>query len=124
MGMLSLRFPGSDGRRWEVLEDRQTSSIHPCVYIYIYMYMRGGPGICVDVLVCPWAPPGWTPLFVPAAAILLEVGGALQHGALVAREFGKPCVAGIDDVLEKFKDGQLVVGLAQIEEKRHRHKSG
>jgi len=69
---------------------------------------REKPLLTGEVLVARATDPGWTPLFVPAAAILLEVGGALQHGALVAREFGKPCVAGIDDVLEKFKDGQLV----------------
>ncbi|MBW2536758.1 MAG: hypothetical protein JRI55_35055 [Deltaproteobacteria bacterium] len=51
-----------------------------------------------DVLVARATDPGWTPLFVNAAAILLEVGGMLQHGALVAREYGKPCVAGIHQV--------------------------
>lgn len=69
---------------------------------------REKPLLTGEILVAQATDPGWTPLFVPAAAVLLEVGGALQHGALVAREFGKPCVAGIDDVLEKFKDGQLV----------------
>jgi len=36
------------------------------------------------------------------------VGGMLQHGALVAREYGKPCVAGICDLLGRLEDGQLV----------------
>ena len=53
--------------------------------------------------------PGWTPLFLNAAAVVLEVGGMLQHGALVAREYGKPCVAGISDATERFVDGQIVV---------------
>ena len=52
--------------------------------------------------------PGWTPLFVNAAAVVLEIGGELQHGALVAREFGKPCVAGIADVMTRIEDGQTV----------------
>jgi len=69
---------------------------------------REKPLVTGEILVAKATDPGWTPLFVPAAAILLEVGGALQHGALVAREFGKPCVAGIEDVMEKFRDGQLV----------------
>ena len=39
-----------------------------------------------DVLVAYTTDPGWTPLFVNAAAVVLEGGGVLQHGALVARE--------------------------------------
>jgi pyruvate,water dikinase len=61
-----------------------------------------------DVLVAYTTDPGWTPLFVNASAIVLEVGGVLQHGAVVAREYGKPCVAGIDRVLSKLRDGQTV----------------
>ncbi len=61
-----------------------------------------------DVLVAYTTDPGWTPLFVNAAAVVLEVGGVLQHGAVVAREYGKPCVAGIDRVMTKLHDGQRV----------------
>lgn len=61
-----------------------------------------------DVLVAYTTDPGWTPLFVNAAAIVLEVGGALQHGAVVAREYGKPCVVGIDQVVTRLRDGALV----------------
>lgn len=32
----------------------------------------------------------------------------MQHGALVAREYGKPCIAGIEQVTERLVDGQLV----------------
>ncbi len=61
-----------------------------------------------DVLVAYTADPGWTPLFVNAAAVLLEVGGVLQHGAVIAREYGKPCVVGIDGLMKKLCDGQRV----------------
>ena len=61
-----------------------------------------------DVLVAVTTDPGWTPLFINAAAILLEIGGELQHGALVAREYGKPCVVGIPNITAQFRDGQLV----------------
>jgi len=61
-----------------------------------------------DVLVAHTTDPGWTPLFVDAAAIVLEVGGTLQHGAVVAREYGKPCVVGVADVLERLTDGERV----------------
>ena len=61
-----------------------------------------------DVIVAYTTDPGWTPLFVNAAAVVLEVGGVLQHGAVVAREYGKPCVVGIDRVTAKLRDGQIV----------------
>ena len=61
-----------------------------------------------DILVARATDPGWTPLFVNAAAILLEVGGLLQHGSLVAREYGKPCVAGIDNITNRLRDGQMI----------------
>jgi len=61
-----------------------------------------------DVLVAYTTDPGWTPLFVNAAAIILQVGGVMQHGGVVAREYGKPCVAGIERVLTRFEDGQIV----------------
>jgi pyruvate,water dikinase len=44
------------------------------------------------VLVCPSTDPAWTPLFVNAAGLVLECGGALSHGAVVAREMGLPAV--------------------------------
>ncbi len=61
-----------------------------------------------DVLVAYTTDPGWTPLFVNAAAVVLEVGGILQHGAVIAREYGKPCVAGVDRVVSQLRDGQTV----------------
>ncbi len=61
-----------------------------------------------EILVARATDPGWTPLFVPAAAIVLEVGGVLQHGALVAREYGKPCVVGIANATKELKDGDYV----------------
>ena len=61
-----------------------------------------------DVLVAYTTDPGWTPLFLNAEAIILEVGGMLQHGGVVAREYGKPCVAGIQGITAKLKDGQQV----------------
>ena len=45
---------------------------------------------------------------INAAAVLLEVGGELQHGALVAREYGKPCIAGIVNLTSLLTDGQMV----------------
>mmetsp|Transcript_116628 Transcript_116628/g.341362 ORF Transcript_116628/g.341362 Transcript_116628/m.341362 type:complete len:919 (-) Transcript_116628:50-2806(-) len=60
-----------------------------------------------EVLVAIVTDPAWTPLFAGASAIVLQVGGALQHGALCAREYGKPAVSGID-VMAELKTGMLV----------------
>jgi pyruvate,water dikinase len=61
-----------------------------------------------EILVARVTDPGWTPLFINAAGIILEIGGALQHGAVVAREYGIPCVSGLDDATSLLKDGQWV----------------
>ncbi len=66
------------------------------------------PLLAGEILVARATDPGWTPLFVNAGAIILEVGGPLQHGAIVAREYGKPCIAGIQGATELFQDGELV----------------
>jgi rifampicin phosphotransferase len=61
-----------------------------------------------EILVARATDPGWTPLFINATGIILEIGGALQHGAVVAREYGIPCVSGLDDATSKLVDGQWV----------------
>lgn len=66
------------------------------------------PLLTNEILVARATDPGWTPLFVNASAIVLEVGGMLQHGALVAREYGKPCVAGVQHATQVLKDGDYI----------------
>jgi pyruvate,water dikinase len=61
-----------------------------------------------EILVARATDPGWTPLFVNAGAVVLEVGGLMQHGALVAREYGKPCVAGVEAATARLSDGEVV----------------
>ena len=46
--------------------------------------------------------------FINAGGIILEIGSALQHGAVVAREYGIPCASGLDGATDKLKDGQMV----------------
>ncbi len=58
-----------------------------------------------DVLVAPSTDPGWTPLFLRASAIVMETGGYLSHGAVVAREFGIPAVVNVRDVMAQIRDG-------------------
>jgi len=60
-----------------------------------------------EVLAAIVTDPAWTPLFVGSVAVVLQIGGALQHGALCAREYGKPAVSNID-VMAELKTGMLV----------------
>jgi pyruvate,water dikinase len=60
------------------------------------------------ILVCPSTDPAWVPLFVQARGLVMETGGVLSHGAIVAREFGLPAVAGIPDVQRRLHTGQRV----------------
>ncbi len=59
------------------------------------------------ILVCPSTDPSWTPLFVNAAGLVLECGGTLSHGAVVAREMGLPAVV-VPDATKLFRDGELL----------------
>ncbi len=58
------------------------------------------------VLVCPSTDPAWVPLFAQAVALVMETGGILSHGAIVAREFGLPAVAGLAGVTRQIRTGQ------------------
>jgi pyruvate,water dikinase len=48
------------------------------------------------------------PLFVDARGLVMETGGVLSHGAIVAREFGLPAVAGLADIHRRLKTGQRI----------------
>ena len=50
--------------------------------------------------------PGWTPIFGLLGGLIMESGGQLSHGALVAREYGLPAVAGIAGITQLLYDGQ------------------
>jgi len=61
-----------------------------------------------EILVTRFTEPSWTPLFINAAGVVLEVGGPTQHGAIIAREYGIPCVSGLDDATKLIKDGDFL----------------
>lgn len=61
-----------------------------------------------DILVAPFTDPGWTPLFLSAKGLVLEVGGLMTHGAVVAREYGIPAVVGVENATKQIKDGQII----------------
>jgi phosphohistidine swiveling domain-containing protein len=61
-----------------------------------------------EILVAPSTDPGWTPLFLTAGGLVMEVGGAMSHGAIVAREYGIPAVVGVARATERIDSGQSV----------------
>jgi rifampicin phosphotransferase len=61
-----------------------------------------------EVLVAPSTDPGWTPLFLTASGLVMEMGGAMSHGAIVAREYGIPAVVGVPEATERIAMGQEI----------------
>ncbi len=61
-----------------------------------------------EILVAPSTDPGWTPLFLTAGGLVMEMGGSNSHGAVVAREYGIPAVVGVPEATNKIETGQLI----------------
>src|SRR6266567_419014 len=61
-----------------------------------------------EILVAPSTDPGWTPLCRKASGLVMEVGGAMAHGAIVAREYGIPAVVGVAGATEWIATGSRV----------------
>jgi len=58
-----------------------------------------------DILIAPMTDPAWTPLFVTAGAVVVDVGAALSHAIIVSRELGIPCVVSATDASKRIPDG-------------------
>ena len=61
-----------------------------------------------DVLVAPITDPSWTPLFVPACAVVVDVGALQSHAIIVSRELGIPCVVSATGATKAIPDGAMV----------------
>lgn len=61
-----------------------------------------------DVLITRQTDPGWAPAFVLIGGLVLERGGMLSHGAILAREYGIPTVVGVQAATERIADGRIV----------------
>jgi len=64
-----------------------------------------GPG---DVLIAPITDPSWTPLFLAAEAVIVNVGAVMSHAVIVSRELGIPCVVSVAGATSAIPDGALV----------------
>jgi pyruvate,water dikinase len=61
-----------------------------------------------EVLVAPFTDPGWTPYFLSAAGVVMDFGGMLSHGSVIAREYGLPAVVNVGQATRQIRTGQRV----------------
>ncbi len=62
-----------------------------------------------DIIVAPVIDPGMAPLFSIAGGLIVEMGGTLSHGAIIAREYGLPTVANVEGAMRRLPEGQRVI---------------
>ena len=58
-----------------------------------------------EILVAPLTDPAWTPLFMAAGGVVVDVGGQISHAIIVSRELGLPCVVSATDATRRIPDG-------------------
>jgi pyruvate,water dikinase len=73
------------------------------VYNPLDTYLEPG-----EILVCPGTDPAWTPLFLAAGGLIMEVGGMMTHGSVVAREYGIPAVVGVNQATSRLQTGSRI----------------
>ena len=61
-----------------------------------------------EILIAPQTDPSWTPLFMVAAGVVVDVGAMISHAMIVSRELGIPCVAGVSEATKRIPDGTLL----------------
>jgi pyruvate,water dikinase len=76
--------------------------------VHVVLDPRGTQLVPGEILVCPGTDPAWTPLFLAAGGLVMEVGGLMTHGSVVAREYGIPAVVGVDRATHRLKTGQRI----------------
>ena len=81
-----------EGRARVILDPRQGAHLEPG-----------------EILVAPVTDAGWTPLFLQAAALVVDVGGLLSHGSVVAREYGLPAVVGVGPATRRIRTGDRLL---------------
>lgn len=61
-----------------------------------------------EILIARATEPSWTPIFINASGVIMEIGGPLQHGGIIAREYGIPCVSGLMGIMDIVNDGDML----------------
>ena len=87
------------------------SPVSPGVVEGVVRVIRDPTGVRLtpgEILVCPGTDPSWTPLFLAAGGLVMEVGGLMTHGSVVAREYGIPAVVGVHEATKRLQTGDRV----------------
>lgn len=61
-----------------------------------------------DIMIAPVTDPAWTPLFMTAGGVIVNVGGQISHAIIVSRELGLPCVVSVEHATQRIPDGSLI----------------
>jgi pyruvate,water dikinase len=61
-----------------------------------------------DIMVAPITDPSWTPLFLAAAGVVVDVGAVMSHSVIVSRDLGIPCVVSVTDATRIIPDGAMI----------------
>jgi phosphohistidine swiveling domain-containing protein len=61
-----------------------------------------------EILVCNTTDPSWSSMFLVAGGVVIDIGGTISHGAIVARELGIPCVINTKDGTRRLRTGDFV----------------
>lgn len=105
----ALPAAGASVRRGEVWRGVATGTGQARGRVRILRHpSEGGRLLPGEILVAPSTDPGWTPLFLKAGGLVVETGGYLSHGAIVAREFALPAVVNLPGILAALRDGDEV----------------
>jgi pyruvate,water dikinase len=105
----SLTAAGATAPAAETWQGRGVSPGQARGWVRVILDARGlGQIVPGEILVAPATDPGWTPVFGRLAGLVMERGGVLAHGAIVAREHHLPAVAGIPNITRELTDGDWV----------------
>ena len=91
-------------RKGSLLDDAAISALREAGRTEV-ICARLEPG---DILVTRATDPGWTPVFSTISGLVLEIGGQLSHGAIVAREYGLPEVINVTGATRQIQDGETI----------------
>jgi pyruvate,water dikinase len=61
-----------------------------------------------DIMIAPITDPSWTPLFLAAAGVVVDVGAVMSHSVIVSRDLGIPCVVSVTDATRIIPDGAMI----------------
>lgn len=115
--LAGLTLPAIFDRRWEPVNDTASFAVGdmltgsgasagtvtgPARVVTSILDTELDPG---EILVAHVTDTGWTAFFAGAAAVVTDVGAPVSHAAIVAREFGIPCVVGTHDATTRITDG-------------------